>query len=240
MSSPTSSVSSKLPALPRGSYFKKDWKIIKKLGSGAFGSVYEAFDLRRQQRFAMKGARHACGLIEFGTMDGMNYIAMSLVGKNLEDLRRQCPRKRFGVGTTTRLAIQCLDAIQELHNIGYLHRDVKPQNYAIGLHAYDRHKVYLLDFGLARKFVKDGKLRTKRRKPGFCGTITYASVNAHKGRELGRHDDLLSLFYMVIEFIRGHLPWSHVHDKRTCGHMKQDLPVMVFKFVPDDHALRFR
>ncbi|XP_072404825.1 tau-tubulin kinase 1-like [Chiloscyllium punctatum] len=75
-------------------------------------------------------------------------------------------------------------------------------------------KCYMLDFGLARQYTNtNGEVRPPRAVAGFRGTVRYASVNAHKNREMGRHDDLWSLFYMLVEFAVGQLPWRKIKDK---------------------------
>lgn len=72
----------------------------------------------------------------------------------------------------------------------------------------------MLDFGLARQFTTStGEVRPPRAAAGFRGTVRYASVNAHKNKEMGRHDDLWSLFYMLVEFVNGQLPWRKIKDK---------------------------
>jgi len=72
----------------------------------------------------------------------------------------------------------------------------------------------MLDFGLARQFTTGtGEVRPPRAAAGFRGTVRYASVNAHKNKEMGRHDDLWSLFYMLVEFVNGQLPWRKIKDK---------------------------
>lgn len=70
----------------------------------------------------------------------------------------------------------------------------------------------MLDFGLARQYLVSGtkEIRAPRAAAGFRGTVRYASLNAHKNREMGRHDDLWSLFYMICEFINGSLPWRKI------------------------------
>lgn len=76
--------------------------------------------------------------------------------------------------------------------------------------------MYILDFGLARQYLDgDDHLRPERSFVGFRGTTRYASLNAHRGKELGRHDDLVSLFYMTVEFLTGKLPWRKVSSWRT-------------------------
>ena len=76
-----------------------------------------------------------------------------------------------------------------------------------------RH-VYMLDFGLARLYLNaKGEIRTPRSAAGFRGTVRYAAVSAHKNKEMGRQDDLWSLFYMLAEFLQGALPWRRIKDK---------------------------
>lgn len=72
----------------------------------------------------------------------------------------------------------------------------------------------MLDFGLARQYTTaTGEVRAPRAAAGFRGTVRYASINAHKNKEMGRHDDLWSLFYMLVEFVNGQLPWRKIKDK---------------------------
>ena len=97
-----------------------------------------------------------------------------------------------------------MHAIESVHDIGFLHRDIKPSNFAMGGSSSNKHKVYILDFGLARQYTTaSGQLRQPRSTAGFRGTVRYASMNAHNNKEMGRHDDLWSLFYMIVEFITG-------------------------------------
>ena len=80
----------------------------------------------------------------------------------------------------------------------------------------------MLDFGLARQYTNAaGEVRPARAAAGFRGTVRYASINAHKNKEMGRHDDLWSLFYMLVEFANGQLPWRKIKDKEQVGLMKE-------------------
>jgi tau tubulin kinase len=84
------------------------------------------------------------------------------------------------------------------------------------------HAIYLLDFGLSRKFMSDdGELIPPRENAEFRGTSIYASINAHKCKELGRRDDLWSLFYVLVEFLEGDLPWRGSKDKDQVREMKE-------------------
>lgn len=79
----------------------------------------------------------------------------------------------------------------------------------------------MLDFGLARQYTTGtGEVRCPRAAAGFRGTVRYASINAHRNREMGRHDDLWSLFYMLVEFVNGQLPWRKIKDKEQVNSTK--------------------
>ncbi|TRY58362.1 hypothetical protein DNTS_034205, partial [Danionella cerebrum] len=135
-------------------------------------------------------------------------------GRNLADLRRSMHRGTFTVSTTLRLGLQMLKAIESIHSVGFLHRDIKPSNFAMGRFPSTCRTCYMLDFGLARQFTNScQEVRPPRPVAGFRGTVRYASVNAHRNKEMGRHDDLWSLFYMLVEFLVGQLPWRKIKDK---------------------------
>lgn len=124
------------------------------------------------------------------------------------------PNGMFSESTTVRLSLQILDAIKTIHDIGFLHRDIKPSNFAVGLLPVDQHNIYMLDFGLSRQYItENGDIRPARKIAGFRGTVRYASRNAHMNKEMGRHDDLWSMLYMLVEFASGHLPWRKVKDR---------------------------
>lgn len=87
----------------------------------------------------------------------------------------------------------------------------------------------MLDFGLARQYTTGtGEVRCPRAAAGFRGTVRYASINAHRNREMGRHDDLWSLFYMLVEFVNGQLPWRKIKDKEQV-HLYQCHNFYVYK-----------
>lgn len=97
---------------------------------------------------------------------------MQLVGPSLSELRKQCDGRHFSLSTCTRVAIQTLDAIEVVHESGFLHRDIKPGNFAIGLSGKDKRQIYILDFGLVRRYrMRDGAIRPERPNAGFRGTV---------------------------------------------------------------------
>ena len=170
----------------------------------------------------LQGVKQACKFLGCGRTDKVNFMAMSLLGPNLSELRKKQPQQRFSISTTMRLGIQILNAVQAIHQCGFIHRDLKPSNFAMGRQPEDCKTCYVLDFGLARQYTTvTGELRQPRPVAGFRGTVRYASVNAHFGHELGRHDDLWSVFYLMVELIAGTLPWKKIRNKEEAGEFKQ-------------------
>lgn len=244
--------------LQPGHVVKERWKVQKKIGGGGFGEIYEVVDLTSNELVALKvessrqpkqvlkmevavlkklqGHEHVCRFIGCGRNDRFNYVVMQLQGKNLAELRRAQPRGAFSLSTTLRLGLQILKAIESIHEVGFLHRDIKPSNFSMGRLPTNCRTVYMLDFGLARQYTTaNGEVRTPRTAAGFRGTVRYASLNAHKNKEMGRHDDLWSLFYMLVEFVNGQLPWRKIKDKEQVGLMKEKYDHrLLLKHLPSD------
>merc|ERR1740121_2880022 len=99
--------------------------------------------------------------------------------------------------------------LQGLHAKGLLHRDIKPENFLVGLGA-NAHKVFAIDFGLSKRF-RDSRTRAHipfREGKRLTGTARYVSINTHLGLEQSRRDDLESVGYVLLYFLRGSLPWQ--------------------------------
>nr|CAD7425105.1 unnamed protein product [Timema monikensis] len=244
--------------LQPGHVVKERWKVVRKIGGGGFGEIYEGLDLVTKEQVALKvesarqpkqvlkmevavlkklqGKEHVCRFIGCGRNDRFNYVVMQLQGKNLAELRRSQPRGAFSLSTTLRLGLQILKAIDSIHQVGFLHRDIKPSNFSVGRLPHNCRRVYMLDFGLARQYTTaTGEVRAPRAAAGFRGTVRYASINAHKNKEMGRHDDLWSLFYMLVEFVNGQLPWRKIKDKEQVGLMKEKYDHrLLLKHLPSD------
>lgn len=244
-----------------GSVVRERWRVLKKIGGGGFGEIYEVLDQVNQISVALKvesaqqpkqvlkmevavlkrlqGKDHVCRFVGCGRNDRFNYVVMELQGRNLADLRRTMTHGTFTVSTTLRLGRQILEAIESIHSVGFLHRDIKPSNFAMGRLSSTCRTCYMLDFGLARQFTNScQEVRPPRPVAGFRGTVRYASVNAHKNKEMGRHDDLWSLFYMLVEFMVGQLPWRKVKDKEQVGNMKETYNHrLMLKHLPDEFSV---
>ena len=77
-------------------------------------------------RLILSGKENVCRFIGCGQNERFGYVVMTLQGKNLAELRRSQPKMCFSVSTTVRLAVQLITAIESIHSIGFLHRDIKP------------------------------------------------------------------------------------------------------------------
>ncbi|XP_051954083.1 tau-tubulin kinase 2-like [Xyrauchen texanus] len=244
-----------------GSMVRERWRVLKKIGGGGFGEIYEVLDQVNQMNVALKvesaqqpkqvlkmevavlkrlqGKDHVCRFVGCGRNDRFNYVVMELQGRNLADLRRTMAHGTFSFSTTLRLGRQILEAIESIHSVGFLHRDIKPSNFAMGRLASTCRTCYMLDFGLARQFTNScQEVRPPRPVAGFRGTVRYASINAHKNKEISRHDDLWSLFYMLVEFMVGQLPWRKVKDKEQVGNMKETYDHhLMLKHLPAEFSI---
>jgi len=165
--------------------------------------MYEAKLLRHLQ-----GVTGFCNVHYSFSEGNYNVMVMDLLGPSLESLFNKCGRK-FSLKTVLMIADQMLYRVEYLHSKNYIHRDIKPDNFLIGDTA-GSNIVHMVDFGLAKKYR--GRTTQQhipyREGRGLTGTAAYASINAHRGIEQSRRDDLEAVGYVLMYFNRGQLPWQ--------------------------------
>ena len=153
---------------------------------------------------------------DFILTDQDKILIMDYLGPNLDTIMNKLPSdnniKKFTTKTSLMIMIQAIERLKCLHEKGIIHRDIKPENFVIGPKNKERI-IYLIDFGLSKKISNDKILPTIKADRNIIGTMRYISMNTHQGYEQGRRDDLESLFYIIIYFIKGELPWQNIKCK---------------------------
>lgn len=202
------------------------------------------------------------GTNKFNNVDS-DIMVMQPLGESLQTLHASCNNK-FSLKTTLMVGLQMFDRIKALHDNSFIHRDLKPDNFLIGINN-NKHLIYLIDLGLAKRFKNKDRVHIKFvTGKKLVGTARYASINSHIGNELSRRDDMESLIYLLIYFVKGSLPWQGINCQdreekyRLIGECKmktsiidlcnglpegfrlylQNVKCLDFKAKPDYHYLR--
>ena len=220
-------------------FFKK-YKALKKIAEGSFGSIYEGINIKTKNRVAIKLEDRnqynllkdeafnlfnlkgfgIVSLISFGLNKNYNIMIQPLLGDSLYKIYL-AQKKRFTLKDVCLIGMQCLDRLEWIHLKNIIHRDIKPENFLVGLN--DPRIIYLIDFGLCKKYRSERTLKhiqfTLTKK--LTGTARYASINALKGFELSRRDDLESFCYMIIFFIIKKLPWQGIKAQTQAKRYKK-------------------
>jgi len=249
-----------------------------KIGTGSFGDVFKGYDIITKREVAIKQElrqsktfnREIEIIKHLQIMDsnigiptlyydgtqvqsGHRIFVMELMGKNLSELHKLCGGT-FTCPTICMIAAEIITRFEELHKHGVIHRDIKPQNFLIGLKSSDK-KIYACDFGLSGRFIDESGnhiLFQTGLKP--IGTARYASIRVHRGYERSRRDDFEALSYMLIYLMVGVLPWQGLKLKNRTHKWKVilakkketamtelclDCPTVLADFVAYCRAMRF-
>ena len=209
-----------------GKIFFSKYKAVKKLGEGSFGKVYKAKYNGEDYAIKMEYKSKEEGLLEieatimsylkgpyipfiksYGYSGNYNVLVMQLLDKSLEDLFNKYTK--FSIKTTAMLGYQMVNILQYIHERHIIHRDIKPDNFVMGAKELNA-RLYLLDFGLAKKYRSSRTLVQYPciKKKKLTGTARYASIHALEAYEQSRRDDLESVGYVLMYFLRGELPWQ--------------------------------
>ncbi|KAL8041676.1 hypothetical protein ABFX02_10G179400 [Erythranthe guttata] len=146
-----------------------------------------------------------------GSQGDFYILVMDMLGPSLWDVWNSLGQS-MSPNMVACIAVEAISIFEKLHMKGFVHGDVKPENFLLGLPgSADEKKLYLIDLGLASRW-KDASsgqhVEYDQRPDIFRGTVRYASVHAHLGRTGSRRDDLESLAYTLIFLIKGRLPWQ--------------------------------
>ena len=234
---------SKNSILPYGYELARRYKIIKCIGKGRFSNVFSAYDKTQRFDVAVKvdsnpkekellhseyeimkqfnNSPYICKVYDFGKLpkdtnrEG-NYLCMELCDeKNLSDKRKECPTKCFGIQKGALIGIEMLLSLKAFHEKGFVHRDIKPSNFVIPAQQCWNNHLYIVDFGLSKKY--NPKLDNIQKEAEFIGTSLYASITAHNKLDLSPVDDLWSVLFVIIDISTNSLPWKEDYIKLGKG-----------------------
>ena len=179
------------------------YRIGRKIGSGSFGEIYYGTNVQTNEEVAIKlecvKTKHPQLHLESkfykllqggigipsikwcGAEGDFNVMVMELLGPSLEDLFNFCNRK-FSLKTVLLIADQLLTRVEYVHMKHFLHRDIKPDNFLMGV-GKKGNIIFIIDFGLAKKY-RDPRTHQHipyRENKNLTGTARYASINTHMG-----------------------------------------------------------
>jgi serine/threonine protein kinase len=219
----------------------RKFKLQECLGKGAFGEIYAGVDVASNIPVAIKlerkGAKYpqlqyeariynelrgVTGIARMhycGAEGDFNVMVIDRLGDDMEKIRARSETKRLSKEQVVDTADRCLTILEQFHNRGFVHRDIKPDN--ILLDRAGKH-MFLIDFGLSKRICDSRGVQIEpNNHKNLTGTPRYASVANHQGREQGRCDDLQSLGFVLIYLLTGTLPWKQLDDYSKIKREKQ-------------------
>jgi serine/threonine protein kinase len=246
------------------------YKLIKRVGSGAFGLIFSAKNVNTDESVAVKleptsqtdTLTHEAAVLQhlsnipgiptlryYGIPDHNRYMVIDLYDKTLQTVSYE-HKKAVPVALVRAYAAQIMQILSAVHEKGFVHRDIKPENFMIK--TGDTATLYLIDFGLARTYIdsetkmhRANRIRTANSdgKISVTGTSRYISPNVHEGNEPSRRDDLISAMYVISYLLKGSLPWktSGSNESEALVEMKKKiLPEELFLGLPASYVEIFK
>lgn len=244
------------------------FKLLNKLGESQSSDVYKALDLTSNTHVALKfetiknhqqfpseiQALTTLSTIEgipkllaTGVFNNKQYLVLELLDSNLDSKFKKY-NKKFSLNCVTSIGLQMIKLLKNLHDMNYIHRDIKPTNIMTGKKNSkgENPLLYLIDFGVSKKYrdpiTKQHSLYGEKRP--MLGSIKYSSLNAHLGIEQSRRDDLEACLNVLVYFLKGKLPWDcqeqEISSYFIIGIMKKATIEQICKDCPSEYVEMFK
>ncbi|ORY17388.1 kinase-like protein, partial [Neocallimastix californiae] len=245
-------------------------KIVRQIGKGTTGKIYRCIDLNSNMPVAIKvesiqqGKSHLYDeykmykylssveniprVYNFKSSESNQIMVMELLGPSVDSMFRYCG-KQFSMKTICMLAKRMIILLENIHKKGVVYRDIKPENFVVGNdfdsippNEHPLNQLYLLDFGLSEFYIdRNTHIHVQNRLRPPCGTPRYMSIHTHQFRQQSRRDDLESLGYLLLYFLKkGNLPWQGItaNDVKSMIYLiwdkKETIPLeKLFKDCPE-------
>ena len=217
--------------------------ILNKIGKGSFGSIYKGQNVRTNELVAIKVEKitdelkllknesrvyqylNRCDCVPqvkwYGKDEKNYYMVINLLGESLQLIKND---STFSLSSVLQIGIQIIHLLKTIHDKGLVHRDIKPDNFLLGLNN-QRNQIYIIDFGLCKSYMNNDAHNPIKKTNNLIGSLTYASINTHNFIELSRRDDMESLGYMLAFFYLGNLPWQELTSENidVIKNLKKDI-----------------
>jgi len=241
------------------------YKLLEKIGEGSFGSIYKGENIRTHELVAIKvepinnntkllknesiiyqylNNNEGLPNVKWFGKDQINYyMTINLLGESLQSLKER--NRTFSLKLVLQIGIQIITLLKMIHDKGLVHRDIKPDNFLLGLNSKNK-QIHIIDFGFCKTFLNNNKHIDMKKTSSLIGSNNFASINAHEFNELSRRDDLESLGYMLVYFYIGNLMWKDYSNNEMIRLMKnniendESIPKILIKYFKIVKSLEFK
>jgi serine/threonine protein kinase len=238
--------------------------LIEKINEGSFGTIFKCKNMRTDEYNALKlekrnaegkSLKNEARIYQYlGKIDGFptlkwygvtskyNYMVIDLLDCSLINLV-----KIYGalsIKSVLLIGMQMIKRIKELHVRELLHRDIKPDNFMIGLENQS-NKIFLIDFSFCKRYIQNNKHIEEKRINNIIGTANYVSLNVHDGIEPSRRDDIESLIYILIFLLLGKISWNKssigdIYEQKKNLPLQSNIPSFIKILLTYVRSLNFK
>lgn len=237
---------------------ERKYKLIKKIGEGNFGKIFEGININTKQKIAVKldisnnillcNEAKIYKLLEkelgiprmraFGKAGIFNYLVIDLFDISVE---KYFEKYNYTLNKKTILFIinQMVKRVETIHSNNLIHRDIKPENFLIDLKS---NTIYLIDYGLTKIYFKKTHINMEK-TTSLTGNALFSSFHVNNCYSASRRDDLISVGYILLYLYLGYLPWKNKKNisqiKENILKYQKNIPNFIQEFINYCYTLTF-